>query len=327
MARKRGNFKSLLFAWAAAAALMQSLPAAAAGKAESPPPPAKHAESSKAPQPALWKVVNGKSIVYLFGSIHILPVNFPWHAEAVDHAMGAADSFVFEADLDYSGAEFHYYLDNFGYLPRGQTLHKLLSPAAQEQYFALIRNMHFDLNKIDYLRPGLAVLLLDRAFVPTQSSVQLGPGVDSSVVAYAKSHAKELRYLEGLQTQFDVLTALGGGEGVAVLEKKLTSRDKSSGEYQALLAAWAKGDLVKLAALEDVDGKERVLMLDNRNANWLPKVEAMLNDSKIYFVTVGAAHLTGAKSLIDLLCTRHWKVERVQTGATPPPPGCPASSS
>jgi uncharacterized protein YbaP (TraB family) len=327
MAGDRGKWKSLLFAWLAAAALVQSGPAAAAGKTEEEKTtPVKHADATKAPQPALWKVVNGKSTVYLFGSIHILPVGFPWHTEAVDHAMGAADAFVFEADLDYSGAEFHYYLDNFGYLPRGQTLHKLLSPAAQEQYFALIRNMHFDLNKIDYLRPGLAVLLLDRAFVPTQSPVPLGPGVDSSVVAYAKSHGKELRYLEGLQTQFDVLTALGGGEGAAVLEKKLTSRDKSTGEYQALLAAWAKGDLAKLAALEDVDGKERVLVLDNRNANWLPKVEAMLTDSKTYFVTVGAAHLTGDKSVIDLLCAKHWKVERVQTGSTPPPAGCPASS-
>jgi uncharacterized protein YbaP (TraB family) len=325
MTGDRGALKSLLFAWLAVAALAQGGQAVAASKQEEPRPAlVKHAGSLKAPQPALWKVVNGKSTVYLFGSIHILPVGFPWHTEAVDRAMGAADAFVFEADLDYSGAEFHYYLDNFGYLPRGQTLHKLLSPEAQEQYFALIRNMHFDLNKIDYLRPGLAVLLLDRAFVPTQSSVPLGPGVDSSVVSYAKSHAKELRYLEGLQTQFDVLTSLGGGEGVAVLEKKLTSRDKDTGEYQALLAAWAKGDLAKLASLEDVDGKERVLILDNRNAAWLPKVEAMLNDSKTYFITVGAAHLTGAKSVIDLLCTRHWKVERVQTGSTPPPLGCPA---
>ena len=120
------------------------------------------------------------------------------------------------------------------------------------------------------------------------------------------------------------LTALGGGTGVGVLEKKLASRENNTGEYQALLAAWAKGDLQKLASMEDVDAKDRVLMLDNRNAAWLPKIEAMLNDSKTYFITVGAAHLTGAKSVIDLLCTRHWKVERVQTGSTPPPPGCPA---
>jgi uncharacterized protein len=318
----RGKLKSLLYAWLAVTALAPNGHADATSN--QPAKPAQQTEANKSPQPALWKIVNGKSTVYLLGSIHILPLNFSWHRPAVDEAMGAADVFVFETNLDYSTAEFHYYIDNFGYLPRGQTLHKLLSPAAQEQYFALIRDMHFDLNKIDYLRPGVAVLLLDRAFIPTQAAVRLGPGVDASLVYYAKEHAKELRYLEGLQSQFDVLTALGGGTGVGVLEKKLASRENNTGEYQALLAAWAKGDLQKLASMEDVDAKDRVLMLDNRNAAWLPKIEAMLNDSKTYFITVGAAHLTGAKSVIDLLCTRHWKVERVQTGSTPPPPGCPA---
>jgi uncharacterized protein YbaP (TraB family) len=288
------------------------------------PVPVKRAEAVKTGDPALWKIVNGTSTVYLLGSIHILPVNFSWHTQALDQAMAAADVFVFETDLDYSTAEFHYYMDNYGYLPRGQTLHKLLSSAAQEQYFAMIRDMHFDLNKIDYLRPGVAVLLLDKAFIPTKTATPLGPGVDSSIVSYAKRHGKDLRYLEGLQSQFEVLTALGGGTGAGVLEKKLTSRDKDNGEFQTLLTAWAKADLAKLAALEDMDPKDRVLLLDNRNAAWMPKIEAMLTDSKTYFITVGAAHLAGPKSVIDLLCKKHWKVERARTGAAQAPPGCPA---
>ena len=320
----RAYWKSLLYPWIAVLALTHGGFAYAAAKPAAKPAPPARVESVKSGQPALWKIVNGKSTVYLLGSIHVLPANFSWHTEAIDRAMDAADVFVFETDLDYGTAEFHYYMDNYGYLPRGQTLHKLLSPAAQEQYFAMIRDMHFDLNKIDYLRPGVAVLLLENAFLPTQAAVPLGPGVDAWVVNYAKQRGKNLRYLEGLQSQFEALTALGGGTGAGVLEKKLTGREKNNTEYQQLLAAWAKADLAKLASLDDMEPKDRVLMLDNRNAAWLPKIEAMLNDSKTYFITVGAAHLAGPKSVIDLLCTRHWKVERVRAGTMPPPPGCPA---
>jgi uncharacterized protein YbaP (TraB family) len=48
----------------------------------------------------------------------------------------------------------------------------------------------------------------------------------------------------------------------------------------------------------------------------------MLKEPKAYLVTVGAAHLAGPHSVINLLCAKGWKVERVQTGPTPPPPAC-----
>jgi uncharacterized protein YbaP (TraB family) len=282
---------------------------------------AKHLQN--AASPALWKIVNGKSTLYFLGSVHILPEGFSWHTPAIDHAIKSADAFVFETNLDFGTAEFHYYVDNYGYLPRGQTLHQMLSPAAQKQYFALIEDMHIDLNKVDYLQPGLAALLLERAFIGNRASRPLEPGVDAQLVYYAKDHAKQLRYLESLQSQFEVLTKVGGGADVAVLEKKLLSRDKNTAEFETMLAAWAKGDLAKLVSMDDMDPKERVLTLDNRNRAWEPEIEAMLEDGRTYLITVGAAHLAGPNSVISLLCAKHWKLERIQTGATPPPPACP----
>ncbi|HEY4265168.1 MAG TPA: TraB/GumN family protein [Micropepsaceae bacterium] len=319
--RVRELLKAFLSAWATAAILTAGGAALAATKSE----PGKITDATHgqgSPSPALWKIVNGKSTVYFLGSIHLLPEGFSWHTPAIDKAIKAADAFVFEADLDFGTAEFHYYMDNYGYLPRGQTLHQMLSPAAQKQYFTLIRDMQIDLNKLDYLQPGLAVLLLDRAFIGTHASRPLEPGVDAQLVYYAKSHAKELHYLESLQSQFDVLAKIGGGAQAAVLEKKLLSREKNTGEFGTMVAAWVKGDLPKLISMDDMDPKERILTLDNRNRAWQPKIEAMLEDGRTYLVTVGTAHLAGPNSVISLLCAKHWKLERIQTGSTPPPPAC-----
>jgi nitroreductase len=72
------------------------------------------------------------------------------------------------------------------------------------------------------------------------------------------------------------------------------------------------------------DANEKALLLDNRNKAWLPKIEALLQSPKTYFITVGAAHLTGKNSVIDLLCQKHRNLQRIQTGPSAPPPACPA---
>ena len=285
-------------------------------------PNVKQTETAGPAQPALWKLADGKSTVYLLGSVHVLPANFSWRVPAIEQAISAADVFVFEANGDFSNAELHYFIDNFGYLPRGKTLHAMLSPAALKQYDALIDDMHLDRNKLDYLRPGLAGLMLQNAYLATHASVTLGPGVDATLINYAKTHNKELRYLESLQSQFEVLDKIGGGAEVKIFEKALANMTKGDGEFQAMLAAWAKGDLPKLAAVEYDDPNQKDALLDNRNKAWLPKIEAMLKEPKTYLVTVGTLHLSGSDSAISLLCAKGWKVERVQTGPTPPPPAC-----
>jgi uncharacterized protein YbaP (TraB family) len=295
---------------------------AASGNAPAKHPDVKQAENTASAYPAMWKLVNGKSTVYFLGSVHVLPVNLSWRAPAIDQAIEAADIFVFEANLDFSTAEFHYFMDNSGYLPRGQTLHAMLSPDARKQYLTLIRDMHLDPNRVDYLRPGLASLILESAYSATHTSLKLGPGVDAALVRYAKNHSKELRYLESLQSQFEVLAKLGGGSEIKALEKTLAEMGKDDGAPQVLFAAWAKGDLPKLASIANEDPSQRAVLLDGRNNAWLPKIESMLKDPKTYLVTVGAAHLAGPKSVIGLLCAKGWKVERVQTGPTPPPPAC-----
>ena len=61
-----------------------------------------------------------------------------------------------------------------------------------------------------------------------------------------------------------------------MFEKMLAALGKNNGGPQGLLAAWAKGDLPKLVSVDDKDPSQRVLLLDNRNNAWLPKIEAML---------------------------------------------------
>src|SRR5215472_15375218 len=97
-----------------ALAFAQSLGNVDAASKQAPLKPAKVEQigSMEALNPALFKLVNGKSTLYFLGSLHLLPVGFSWHTPALDQAINSADVFVFEANLDNATAELHYFMDN-----------------------------------------------------------------------------------------------------------------------------------------------------------------------------------------------------------------------
>ena len=55
-----------------------------------------------AANPALWKVADHDTTIYLFGTIHLLPKETKWRSSAFDKAAAGADSLVVETVIDDS---------------------------------------------------------------------------------------------------------------------------------------------------------------------------------------------------------------------------------
>ena len=72
---------------ALAALLLACVPAGS-----SPPPPIA--------KPALWKLSDADTTIYLFGTIHALPHGYQWRDGALDDAFHKADALVLETVLD-----------------------------------------------------------------------------------------------------------------------------------------------------------------------------------------------------------------------------------
>ena len=86
-------------------------------------------------------------------------------------------------------------------------------------------------------------------------------------------------------------------------------------EAAALVAAWKQGDAAKLdsllkESLDDYPDLAQVLLYD-RNARWVPRIEALLAADKDCLVIAGAAHLVGAGSVVERLKAKGYKVEQV----------------
>ena len=100
-----------------------------------------------------------------------------------------------------------------------------------------------------------------------------------------------------------------------MLAESLKDLDREQASVITLTNAWKAGDTatVERIVLDDVKGDpimyERLLV--NRNRNWLPTLDALLNRKGRAFVVVGAAHLVGPDGLLAMFKAKGYKVEQL----------------
>jgi len=287
---------------------------------------------ARGPEPALWQIKNGESTVYLFGSIHVLPRDWEWRTKPIDTAIKSANTFVFEAALTpQSLGSMKVFIRENGTLPRGKHLSRMLSPQGLEDFKALLAMTPIDRDSINVMRPWLALMMLaDTRVQAGQSRVSFVEGVDFTLMQHAEEAKRPVRYLESAQTQLALLAAATPDNDIKGFEANLHQMLKSENVLGPLISNWTMGNQAAIAKIANEEmtnnPEEKRLVFDRRNLNWIPQIEKMMTEKQTFFVTVGAGHLAGPGSVLELLCKRGWKVQRIKTGTTNPPPACPAGT-
>lgn len=268
--------------------------------------------------PALWHVRGARGEVYLLGSIHMLPPDLRWRSPAVENAIRRANVFVFEVPEDGAAmAQVQALVAARGLLPPGQTLRDLIHPDKRADFDAALKASGLTEQDVARDRPWLAGLQMLVAEAG-KTGLAAGNGVDVALMAEARATHRPMRYLETIAQQMAVLAPQDPKLDLEEFESSLSDLTDVSGQIAPLVTAWRAGDIQTLDRLVNGDLDEypgaRKALLDDRNARWLPQVEAMLRERHVFLVTVGAGHLTGAGGLPDLLRKAGYKVEGPDTG-------------
>jgi uncharacterized protein YbaP (TraB family) len=263
--------------------------------------------------PALWTVHGKTGTAYLLGSIHLLPPNVAWHTPETDAAMNASDVFAFEIPLDDSTqAATNAFIAAHGTLPAGTTLPALLPPAALKDYQAALAQAHLPPQALDDKRPWLASLVLQVAQMMQQHYSPEG-GIDRQNAAFAGAHGKQLRYFETVDQQLALFAPPDQNLEVKEFALDLKSMRDEKVTAGAMVDAWAQGDVRSLDRLMNSDLAKvpgaKKLLLDDRNKAWVAKLDSWLAEPHTYFITVGAAHLTGSGGVPALLRKKGYVVE------------------
>ena len=184
------------------------------------------AQSPQQARPALWKVADEDTTIYLFGTIHLLPKGIAWYDGAVATAFGQAGELVTEIpETDDSTGQA--VLMKRGVLPPGQNLRAGMTRRERAKYDAALRGFGLPVTAFDLvnkqnpplassiqreLREGQKQLAPQSAFIRTRSPTQTQ---DLPVIPGERLHAPTQPLLRRAcgSTEFPIFPV--AGESVA----------------------------------------------------------------------------------------------------------------
>lgn len=263
--------------------------------------------------PALWKVADEDTTIYLFGTVHVLPQGLEWYDATIANALDSADMIVTEIPMDpASETKLQQLSVSMGMLPSGTTLRSLLTPEQTTAYEAALAKIGAPPAAFDQLKPWLAGLTL--SIIPL---MQQGYDPESGVekVLLAKAGTKGQGALETPEFQLGIFDGMPTEGQVAFLMESVTGMDEVKPTLDRMVAEWAKGDADQLAAIMNEGMSDPAVaeaLLYSRNANWAEWIDTRLDKPGSVFIAVGAGHLAGTKSVQDYLAQKGITVTRVK---------------
>jgi uncharacterized protein YbaP (TraB family) len=266
--------------------------------------------------PAMWRIADDDSEVWIFGSVHVLPPDLKWHRPELASAMDQAEFVYFEAPTDlFSQVKLQAFVAEHGFFPRGRTLSDSLSVGAAVKLQEVVRSIGGSMTTYERMRPWLAFTVLSLQLMVADGA-DPSEGVDAQLTLAAAKAEKQLRYFETLEQQTNFFASMALADQIAILEAALHESHRSSQMTQALISAWISGDLAALeASMQDsvndfpADFKKDIFL--NRNIAWAKELDDFLHGSGNALVIVGAGHMVGDGNLLELLEQRGWTIERM----------------
>jgi uncharacterized protein YbaP (TraB family) len=263
---------------------------------------------------SLWLLHGKSNSVYLLGSVHFLNPNEQL-PEVIDGAYKNAEAIVMEIDMDdLDPLEAQEVVMQLGMLPPDQTLDKVIGEPIYSELAEQAEKLGLDESMLSHFRPWFAGLTLAQLNLRA-AGLDPDSGVEKRLTTLAARDHKPIEGLETLQEQLGLLANLPPKQERELVTYMLADAEHISDEIDTLLNAWRAGDSAGLEKLLTKDLSEHPNLIQplttDRNRKWLPKIEHLLDDSKDYLVVVGALHLVGKNSVIDLLQRDGHKVEQL----------------
>ncbi|MFM5907283.1 MAG: TraB/GumN family protein [Novosphingobium sp.] len=296
------------------AMMLSGAPAMADGAAK---PAAAAAQKLVAPagpsRPALWKLSDPDTTIYLFGTVHILPKGITWLEGPVAKALDTSDILITEipeADM----AAMQGTVIKLAMLPKDKSLKTILPAKDYAAMDSALKTYGVPSGAFDRLEPWFVAVTLS-----TLPLVKEGYGADSGAEALIQARSKEARRPhEGLETveyQLGIFDSLPQDKQIKYLREVIKGLPKIKGQLNTMVKYWSAGNADKLGQMITADQSDPALMaalLTNRNRNWAGWIKQRLDKPGTVFIAVGAGHLAGKDSVQSMLKKQGYTITRVQ---------------
>jgi uncharacterized protein YbaP (TraB family) len=260
----------------------------------------------------LWVAESSSSKIFLLGSLHVLRSDAYPLANVINKAYGLSQKIVFETDLGAMldpAAQAR--MMSLGLYPEGENLFQKIPPDLQSSLKKKLTGMGLPMDHFTRFRPWFLAVTLTTLEL---QNLGFSPayGIDVHFYGRAKADKKEIGYLESVEYQLELLGKMNARDQNSFLRQTLRDLELAAEMADDMVTFWKKGDVNNLHHLlfQSFEGypeiKDRLLY--RRNKDWVRKIESMMEENKNVFVIVGAGHLIGPGSVVQILKQKGYRV-------------------
>jgi hypothetical protein len=269
-----------------------------------------YAESS------VWKLESNNGSFYLAGSCHVLRKSDYPLPEEFEAAYKDAEQIIFETDLNaLMSQDVQLLLISKGMYTGGNTLEKKLSKKAYESLDKFCRDRSMSIALFQNFKPWMVAMTL-LVLELGKNGITPADGLDMYFNNKANKDGKQTGGLEDVYRHIELVSSLEEGFDESIIESFIREVDELQVIMEDLIKSWRAGNEAGLdkylsgTMCKEYPGLYKRLITD-RNRDWIPRLETLMDSGKRTLVIVGVGHLVGEDSVINLLKSRGYKLKKM----------------
>ena len=261
----------------------------------------------------MWKVESGQATAYILGTVHMMKKDMYPLDSRIEEAFKRSGAYAIEFNINDAG------------LLRNDIVSDMVY-SGDDNIANHISRETLDLARRKFDGAGLPFDIMSK-FKPwfLAMSIELleyqklgfDPQYGIDKYFLQKADGKKIIELESFDSQLGLFRAMSDSDQEVFLAYSLKEVDDAKKNADILLRAWSHGDVRAIEHLmfDRIRDDPRLSRLYEslffeRNRNMAEKIAGMLSGRGTYFVAVGAGHLAGRKSIIDILSRKGFSVRQ-----------------
>jgi uncharacterized protein YbaP (TraB family) len=269
-----------------------------------------YAESS------VWELDTDNGSLYLAGSCHVLRRSDYPLPEEFESAYENADQVIFETDIDaLMSPDNQLLLISKGMYTGGDTLEKKLSKKAYDSLVKFCKDRSMSIALFQNFKPWMVTMAL-LVLELEKNGISPADGLDMYFNNKANEDGKQTGGLEDIYKHIELVSSFEEEFDDSIVESFIQEVGEVPVIMEDLIESWRAGDEAGIDEyLSDNMRKEfpqlYKRLLTDRNRDWIPHLEALMDSGKRTLVIVGVGHLAGEESVINMLKLKGYKIKKM----------------
>jgi len=282
-------------------------PAFGKGKEKAPMPPT----------PAIWKVRDADSEIYLFAAAPFLPTGATWRSRTVAALIDRSETIWFEAPfadpaaLAAAGRIF----EEEGRNAAGKSLSGLLGSEAERLLDGTLETLEADRELFSSFKLWAAFVVLT-AELDRKRGADPASSVEIGVLTEAMSRQRPVQFLDSVDGALSALTEMPEKDQRDLLVFLLEDWPRQNAQAPIVYDLWRTGDVEALARLAKSPLKEAApgayeRLIGARAELLVERISALLSSPDEAFICLSATLVIGDDGIAAMLKSRGFTVERL----------------